>query len=741
MKSVIKKFLMGFVLLAAVVGMGLAQDYIDPGTAKWINIGSLQSPFSAGGCERGWNDVYYVGMKWPAWYSRSDNHVIDRQWLVCKDFTNAGGVNFPYLGIYFTPSSINPDYGFPMSIQQSAQFETPLVEVDYAQKISDDYIDGYMNDEVSYDRKVVNTVNTYLGVEYKRTVYGFSQQYHDNYFITEYVLTNTGNTDYDEEIEIPDNQIDSLIFGMMPRYATSSEAGRIGIVSGNMTWGKFQWVSFMDNRPKFQAYNPDSLRCFWTWLGEDDQGSAVDQIGAPDGATGRFYGSSTGRITAPQFAGWAVIHADKSASDDSDDPNQPLGLAWHGGDSYPSVYGKDVEKSEDLYGMLSLTQVVGNTEDGTGKGDTIPMVGANPLREPWGDEKPYDDFEDSKKNDGGGAAGLISFGPYNLAIGDSVKIVLVEAVSGLDRHKCVEVGENYLTATDMILPDGVTSTSNVDEYKNDWVYTGRDSLFQTFKRAIKNYKSGMAIPEPPTPPTVLRVNSQGDNITMSWEPSESESDPNFGGYRVYRAMGAVDSFYYNIFDCGAGSDNADIVYEFKDRTAIRGFSYYYYVVAFSDGSINNTGEFNPTGQLESARSYTQTNQAAYLRRPQGLDMDDIRIVPNPYNLKADSRALNASQFQYPGVDGYDKVMIYNVPGKCKIRIYSERGDLVKEIDHQDGSGDQEWKLTTSSGQIIVSGIYIVYVEVTQDIHVNDDVTEEKIYSKGESIYKKMIVIR
>ena len=732
------KILTPLLLLALLTSVAMGQQYIDPGVHKWINVGSLQSNFAAGGVERAYNNVYYEGMRWPAWYSYTDNHVIDRQWLVCKNYTPPGATAaLDYLGIYFTPSSVNPDYGFSMELSQTARFETPIVEVDFNQKIEEDYIDDYHSSDVSYDRKLVNVFNTYLGIEYKRTVYGFSQQYHDNYFITEYILKNTGNTDFDEEIELPSNYIEDLMFGMMPRYATCREAGYV--VSGQMTWGKDQWVSFMD-LDDVATSNPDSLTCFWTWFGQNsDISSAWDHMGGPDGGNGTLFNSKAGRLTSPQFAGMVFLHADKSATDKSNDINQPMTLAWHGGDAYPSVYGKNVSGSEDLYNMLTWSSTYSDAETGFGVGDTIPMVGADPLRKPYGNEKPQADFAVNKKNDGGGAAALFAFGPYDLAIGDSIRIVWVEAVSGMDRKKCVEVGENWLANTNLVLPNG-SATTNRDAYKNEWLYTGRDSLFQTFKRARSNFRNNLVIPEPLQPPEVFRVNSEGDNIHLSWEPSPSEIDANFGGYRIYSAMGSVDSFYHEIYACGAGTGNP-LIYDYKDRSAIRGFSYYYYITTFSDGSLNQDPSLNPIGELESSRSYTQTKRAAYLRRPQGQNLNDIRIVPNPYNLKADSRSPNATRLQFPGSDGYDKIMFYNIPGKCVLKIYSERGDLIENINHQDGSGDEAWKMTTSSGQITVSGVYILYVEITENIYVDGDPTKDLVFREGESVYKKFIIIR
>ena len=44
----------------------------------------------------------------------------------------------------------------------------------------------------------------------------------------------------------------------------------------------------------------------------------------------------------------------------------------------------------------------------------------------------------------------------------------------------------------------------------------------------------------------------------------------------------------------------------------------------------------------------------------------------------------------------DKIMLLNIPDQCDIRIYIERGDLVRKIDHDDGSGDESWNITAST---------------------------------------------
>jgi hypothetical protein len=107
----------------------------------------------------------------------------------------------------------------------------------------------------------------------------------------------------------------------------------------------------------------------------------------------------------------------------------------------------------------------------------------------------------------------------------------------------------------------------------------------------------------------------------------------------------------------------------------------------------------------------------------------IRVVPNPYNIK--TRNI---QFGTNDPTTLDRLGFYNLPPICKIKIYTELGDLVATIDHTNGSGDDYWQSLTSSRQVVVSGLYIAYFEVTEDDPAGH-------YRKGDSIYKKFIIIR
>jgi len=246
------------------------------------------------------------------------------------------------------------------------------------------------------------------------------------------------------------------------------------------------------------------------------------------------------------------------------------------------------------------------------------------------------------------------------------------------------------------------------------------------RRAVANYKSGFNIPKPPYPPATFNVRGGGDRIALTWDPNPKESSNGFAGYRVYRATGRADSIYRMIYQCGGTrptdpnvSYDAAKTYSFNDVTPTRGISYYYYLVSFGNPIPADPTTRTPAGELESNLFYTKTYDPAVLKRPAGTSSDQIRIAPNPYVISSNENAL-----RFPSEP--DKIAFFNIPGNCMISIYTELGELIKQIKHDDGTGDAYWNSITSSNQIIVSGIYIVVIE-------NKDT--------GEKVIKKLVVIR
>ena len=153
---------------------------------------------------------------------------------------------------------------------------------------------------------LISEFNTLLGVTVQRRVMQFSQEYHDNYHVIEYAFTNTGNTDDDAEIELP-NQ---TITGLRPFYQYRlSVARETRYVIGNATgWGK---NTMNDARGDGVRAEPEDeqFRAQYAWHGNFPPFTAYDNIGGPImpqalPAVNVAASDTLGRLGASQFLGW-----------------------------------------------------------------------------------------------------------------------------------------------------------------------------------------------------------------------------------------------------------------------------------------------------------------------------------------------------------------------------------------------------------------------------------------------------
>lgn len=81
------------------------------------------------------------------------------------------------------------------------------------------------------------------------------------------------------------------------------------------------------------------------------------------------------------------------------------------------------------------------------------------------------------------------------------------------------------------------------------------------------------------------------------------------------------------------------------------------------------------------------------------ELSEIRVVPNPYIAHA----------LWETTEGIRKVQFTNLPDLCTIRIYTLAGDLVRVIEHDNGTGTEDWDLLNEHQQGIVPGVYFYHV--------------------------------
>ncbi|MCK5521348.1 MAG: hypothetical protein KAI81_09565, partial [Candidatus Marinimicrobia bacterium] len=752
--SLIKLFLMLILILPLS-----AQD------ARWLMVGSMHNfyqsygsePESAYGNEQQW------GLRWPAFFYHQDSQAARGFWISTQNFYDPlADATYDYKVAHVGPRGLSDgrDIGETEMMPVPDKFalyarsdgDHPLVYVD-GQEASDlasyDQIDAY-DDNIPSTRMLKVVINSSIGLQMTRKIYAYDHPDYGNFHINDFTFVNNGI--YNKlGAQLDPTTLEGVYFTWQYRNAVSGEGTIIGSsernfqgragwgVVDNMRWGLNTVNDAIGENPDNPTLNAQFtvdqtdpgtgidikdddgkyMRAILSWHGKHSQ-STYDNIGSPN----VLGWEKDGRLGAYQYTGVVTIHADKSTIDQSDDIYQPSGTQFIESNN-SSTSNSDQYSGDKMQTEYETYIASGHPE----KGSHAEQVG--------------DGAANSFANDGGYSS-LISYGPYSIPPGDSIHIVWAEAMDGLARATNNQqatgdlrkkIGQIWYksavdeeTQNNILFADGSTGTlkkDNASDYKNAWVYSSRDSLYKTFKKAIDLYRNdGLDLGEniPPPPPSTFSVESQGNRIYLKWN-GNAETYSSFEGYRIFRSKGSYqDSVFYLIANLNVSDGN--LANEYSDKSAERGQNYYYFISSYDDGSV--AGKVMISNPL-----YTRTNTAATLLKPPYDSMKDIRIVPNPFNIK--NSDLNVAGSPY-------RILFFNLPKKCNINIYTERGDHVKYIAHE-ASGDNKWDLLTNSRQIVSSGLYIVHFEVPEAIYKNDDMNDELLIPAGSSVIKKLIVIR
>lgn len=671
---------------------------------KWLSGGSFHNWYSEIGseCETcGFIRSQQDGWRWPGIYNYTDMQAARSLWVGAKNVVDDKGTSFPVRVVHVGPRVTGAGEFFPVSFKLLSRFALPAVTVDGTpSEPSATMVVDEVKSDLEADFVLENVSNTLLGLTMKRRVLQFQQEFNDNYHVIEYTFTNTGNTDGDTDIELPNQTLTDVMVYLQTRMAVAKETRYV--IGNGSGWGM---NTMIDARGDGLRADPadQNFRAQFVWHGKFPAFTKYDNIGGPIlksalPALQIAAADTLGRLGASQFAGTVVLHADKSATDKADDPAQPTTMNYIGSDdnylSQNSAY--DPTKMDTEYRIMAQ--------------------GRRPrhafIVEPSGDAGFKAPTGDPALGSSGGYSGGLGFGPYTIKPGESIKIVMADAAAGISRAENIRVGR-------LLQQNKITNAQ-----KNDIVFQGRDSLFTTFRRAIANYGSNYQIPKAPLPPSEFNVNSGGDRIQLSWTPASGQT---IDGWEIYRTKGSYDSTYTMIKKLPAGDTS------FDDTTPIRGVPYFYYIQAYVDKTKNPGGAGTPANRvLRSSRYFAQTYSAAQLKRPAGNAWDDVRIVPNPYTIAASADLRFAANVR-------DRLAFFDIPGQCTIEIYTELGELVDTITHTDGSGDAYWDHTTSSRQLIVSGVYIAVITATDD--QTNGTTGELEFRKGERKFMKFVIIR
>ncbi len=305
---------------------------------------------------------------------------------------------------------------------------------------------------------------------------------------------------------------------------------------------------------------------------------------------------------------------------------------------------------------------------------------------------------------------LMSLGPWNILPGDSIVIAVAEIVNGIDFADAV----NPNIKVNDIGAQG-TKLLNLSADKAKFTYD------QTFKG------NGLNHPDPPAAPKFSIDYYKGSDRfaanVITWDddydnfPDPDDNIQDLVGYNIYRSsylpIGPWEKVATITKQNSAYYDASTGKYTFVDSSATVGTSYYYSLTAFDsartawsvDGTVNIPE--TKTKQVPSSETSIFANRTITPFRttfPPNESPDNVVVVPNPFVLgdKYSSLGIPGSQ---------DEIQFVNIPNPCTIRIYTIRGDLVRTLKAEEGTGAIiSWNQVTDFGQFVESGIYIFHVD-------------------------------
>ncbi len=216
-------------------------------------------------------------------------------------------------------------------------------------------------------------------------------------------------------------------------------------------------------------------------------------------------------------------------------------------------------------------------------------------------------------------------------------------------------------------------------------------------------------------------------------------DPKAGWYTLGYNTGLFEDVWNEDNTIGFSFNQVDSVYTFIDRNITPGIEYTYSVTGYDMGveedfeitysgsgvieqdttwSHSNPDNWSsPVGyeSIENSKGTTPQDQnfvTVYPGRSPQDDMNNIRVIPNPYIVHSD----------YAETEYMRKIRFANLPANCKITIYTVTGEKVMSLDHKyeaDGiyGSDYYWDLRTVNNQEVAPGLYIFVAESGDKKHI------------------------
>jgi hypothetical protein len=591
-----------------------------------------------------------------------------------------------------------PEYG----LREVRKVRPPVT---YLQKADGSLAEVTRQSEVEVDPDIPSDVMIELkyktppGLDVTKRSYSFANQNHADYIVqhNQYVVTFDGDQDPGPDLGMDTTQVLEDVYFVIA-YAFANVAG----VNMNQTrwysesvgeWGTYEMFS-----PSLEPSGRELLIAY----GYDGQhpdinvyesgGRPFDNIGDPRHAIGIMPSTSylpTAEFTSSTYAGYTTLHADESGTSTVDDPTQPRTVLTNA--NITNVWERRFEGYATWWDWAASHSRASAAE--------APGFPNDPSQRP-------------------GSMMYKAYGPYDLVMGDTVNIVFAVGAGGISRAVAEEKGKEWLAWY-----RGEPGATFDDAAKDALIATGLDSLRQTLDRANWAWHNGLDVGNP-LPSPDLTIIEGANRISLEWTDMASRND-NVDSYRIYRKRGTLQNDTDEELEAiirersdgtlwpGGTRRKWEMIAEvpatevsYVDTDVIRGEPYYYGVTVLDDGS---TDQGFASGRLESSRYTNRSNTPAFSFQPGVGATDNIRVVPNPFF---------ASAGDYNFSDETNKLLFVNLPPYATIRIFTATGNLVKTIEHTNGSADATWDQVTDYNQLAASGVYLMLVTDAKDENGN-----------------------
>lgn len=314
-----------------------------------------------------------------------------------------------------------------------------------------------------------------------------------------------------------------------------------------------------------------------------------------------------------------------------------------------------------------------------------------------------------------------SFGPYSLAPGESVRIIVAEIAGQLDMHDVMMGDPNHN------FPD-----SSIAAIRRN-AEAARNAVRWGFGANVDGIDLAADVPEPPPAPYCMASNASRASdtaiIAIRWDKLAEEAiytdgsnnifydgSQDLDGYRIYKSedeRGIWDLIAdIPIEQADAYWSDENNLYEYLDKDLQFGFGFYYYVEAYnSNPNPWTSANLTLVENLPELRSGDTNRTPLTSAKPGPIDLDeigwDVFVVPNPY-IEGD--------FNYSFMGAApEKLEFRNLPELATIKIYNIAGELVKTLRHGPDSygnlsGSIAWEQRTDSGLLVAPGLYIFVVQ-------------------------------